>query len=339
MNTPFVESAAPLLTNQMASPAKDGLYLVMRSHLLLIASIAIVGLASGVGVALVKPRVYAFTTVLEIGRSDQPIESPASCIAKIKSAYAPIVQQKLREGSGGAQLIDIAITSPPNSVLVTLATRGVSADSARHIELLNEVASELLQDHRQQMVLTRGILDGERSLSELKLGEIKERKHWIANERKLLEDDRALVQAQFTAAAVRMTSSASNRETAGKMVNTQEQVLTLLMIDNQLVVESSRLDQLEERLRIGIPQEFQRLEREDADNVRNLSSQQEQIEQIKHRIANLRDTHLLASPRQSLEAVGVGRSLIALIGLCIGLVAGLGFALIVDRQRSPSMLS
>ncbi|NEZ04119.1 hypothetical protein G4Y73_08130 [Wenzhouxiangella sp. XN201] len=130
--------------------------------------------------------------------------------------------------------------------------------------------------------------------------------------------------------------------------------MALMLIDNELQRDIDRQTELEERLLVEIPESRASLRSQLADNQREQSLQREtidaleakyekllldqehrlpqaraKVEELETRLANLRETRAVLPPRQSLNPVGSGRSMIVVLSVVLGLVLGVFAALMV----------
>jgi len=122
--------------------------------------------AAGISYSLIKPEVYNYTAVLQIGvmapnsAEDQAlkyIESPANVLEKLTKSYIPLVlSEYLQKNPDVKSAPKVKASMAKKSDLITLETRGEDVDSAQFRGILNSIAGYIQKDHQPQMDMARG---------------------------------------------------------------------------------------------------------------------------------------------------------------------------------------
>jgi hypothetical protein len=141
-------------------------------------------------------------------------------------------------------------------------------------------------------------------------------------------------------------------------VTDEARAMTLLMLDSQIGDSRSRLGALEERLYISLEnergtrlkqmadirrdQETQsatiselgsKLVKLRVDQEREKTLQQQTIDDIQVKLTGVRPTQILLAPTRSLDPVGVGRKMIVLLYVMLGLMAGVFAAFALESVQ------
>jgi len=140
------------------------LVLVKRRNILL--AIVLAFLAAGVTFALVKPVVYNYSAVLQIGLMTGQdgenqtlgyIESPVNVLEKLSKSYIPLVLSDYLSSHPDIQSAPkVTAKMSKKSDLITIETRGKDTDAVAFKGLLNSTMGYIQKDHQPQMDITRG---------------------------------------------------------------------------------------------------------------------------------------------------------------------------------------
>lgn len=342
-------------------------------------------LIAGFLVAFLLPQKYSYSTSIEIGstlvtnnssETVQLIDKPDTVLAKINESYIPLVQQEFRTNNPSDKTIyKMDVRTPKNSQLIIIEAKGTENNSEIYLNHLQAVTDKLLNDHKNVMNIYRGRLNGQLALAKIKQDELsdpltlavprqalesrqaKEQKQLVdlrdtgklINTRlqRLDNTDRLLTQ-QIKDLQEQIKSATMQRERAIKNAKTESAAMTMLLIDNVIQQNRTRLSSLQERLLIDQQNLRQELEDKIAANRRqqgvqntvisktkselnrlpivNQRAQQRQrqaVTEVETRLNNLRPTRAITSPMQSLQATGPGKSLIIILALILGLMLGI----------------
>jgi uncharacterized protein involved in exopolysaccharide biosynthesis len=131
------------------------LAMVLIRHKTMIAIVFITTLALGLFLALSTPRVYTFSTTLEIGSrvidgSIQPFEPPQALIAKLQYSYIPrMLHEHKKSSPGDKNKYRITSSVPSGSNLALLETQGTEDQTDILIKLLQMTSQKAIQDHNR----------------------------------------------------------------------------------------------------------------------------------------------------------------------------------------------
>jgi chromosome segregation ATPase len=203
------------------------------------------------------------------------------------------------------------------------------------------MSERLMAEHRRQIQLIRTSLDLELDSAKRSAAALKDKVASLTLRRSLLQDKRMLTEQRLRDLDQEIVRVTTNREAAGRSINGQEQVLTVMMLDLQMAREKEKRDELQRQLTIGLAEENDQVTREEADLQRAQQEQDGRIAGIQARIAHLSETRLVDEPQRSQRPVGLGGMMILALGLFAGLVVGMLVAFLrqamQDRaSRNPS---
>ena len=289
----------------------------------------VIFVAAGLGYALYAPEVYEYSTVIEVGttlknvENGDPviIEEPASLLEKIKSSYAPVAVHTFSdEGATAIVRPKIAVSSPKNSRLIVMKSRGKKKSEEDYHLLHNLLTAAIEKDHlavisSARRELSSKVVDAQIVLAELEhptlikvaknvlidrmqgkkraLDELKSRQKVeiltleakVAGEKAKLDDlasqaqlidvqleltekERLLVERQAEEVSAALAGVKTGRKLAAESVNDATKALTLMMVENQIEMQRTRLERLETRLTIDLKRQRGELSMEKAENLR-----------------------------------------------------------------------
>lgn len=342
-------------------------------------------LIAGFLIAFLLPQKYNYSTSIEIGSTLEAngsgdavrfIDKPETILAKIKESYIPLVQQEFRTANpANTSLYKINARVPKNSQLIVLEGKGKGDDKDIYLNHLQHVIDKLANDHKRVMNIYRGRLNNQLALANFKLDELSDPKmlavpqqeleNKLAQNQKRLIDLRdqtkllesryqrldntdILLKQQISDLETQIKSSLSRRQQAIGNMKNESAAMTMLLIDNEIQQNRTRLAALQERLQIDQQNLRQELKEKVASNLRaqglqektiskskseldRLATgnhraqqrQQQEITEIEVRLNNIQATRALTAPMQSLEPTGPGKSIIIILALMLGLMLGI----------------
>jgi LPS O-antigen subunit length determinant protein (WzzB/FepE family) len=360
------------------------LWLELAKHRSIIFSITALALIAGLLIAFLQPQKYSYSTSIEIGSTSQAngsgeslrlIDQPETVLAKIKESYIPLAQQEYRKSHpADTSLYKIDVRAPKNSQLIVLEAKGTENNSPAYLEHLQSITDKLLNDHQRVMNIYRGRLNNQLALANIELDELtdprmlevprqelesqlaKNQKEFIdlQDQAKLiksrhlrLDDTDALLKQQINDLEAQIKSALSQRQQAIGNIKNESAAMSMLLIDNEIQQNRTRLAELQERLYINQQNLRQELEEKIAANLReqgvqntiidktkselarlaigNQRAQQRQKQEVskfKTQLNNLQPTRAITPPMQSLEPSGPGKSIIVILALILGLLLG-----------------
>jgi capsular polysaccharide biosynthesis protein len=165
------------------------LLVILFQRRLLVIGLAVLGGAVALALVLAQPKRYAYTTVIEIGKTvamvsdpagitkfvSVPVENPDASIAKITAAFAPEVELAYRQSTGAQNLkLDLEVKNPRNSELVVLTSKGPESDQDIYFDFHRRCVERLQSDHHALMAVMRANLEMSLSQAQHKLDELKD---------------------------------------------------------------------------------------------------------------------------------------------------------------------
>lgn len=374
------------------------LWLMLSRHKVLILLSIVVLTGTGIGAAFSMTEKYSFSTSIDVGRifsegsggqdgNIELIEPVDTTLAKLTESYIPMVQGRyVAENQLDKAGVNVSVSIPKGSHLLVLQSRGPLDAHSIHKEVHEAIIAALQEDHRQltdelkkrlettlakeslrlaelvdprlfavkERELSDRIDAGKRNLSTLteKRGMISTSIKEIAKLKTILEDERKKIQET-------LEKNMTSRIQAAKEANNPANAMTLMMMDNQIQQNQSRLQVLQERLEIGLAAEHRKLELDLNDNQRATEAQKAEIErlqlqktkldidrdkeineqkqtiaQLEHNITLIKNSKALALAVRSVGPVGAKKTMIMALSAVLGAMMGLFLAFAAEfRQR------
>ena len=360
------------------------LWLELAKHRAIIFSSIALALLAGLLIAFLQPQKYSYSTSIEIGSITEAntagetarlIDQPDTVLAKIKESFIPLVQQQYRASHPTDNSIyKIEARTPKNSLLVVLEAKGNEKNGPVYLELLQTITDHLLKDHQRVMNIYRGRLDSQLALANIKQDELsdprmlavprQEIENKLAKNQKQLidlqdqaktikshyqrlDDTDVLLKKQINDLEAQIQSAFSQRQQAISNMKNESAAMTMLLIDNEIQENRTRLAALQERLQISQQNLRQELEEQiavnlreqdlqntviskikselgrfDTENQRAVQRQKQEINEIETQLTNIQPTRAITPPMQSLEPSGPGKAIIIILALILGLLLG-----------------
>ena len=374
------------------------LWLMLARHKILIFLSIVVLTGAGIGAALLMTEKYSFSTSIDVGRifsegsggqdgNVDLIEPVDTTLAKLTESYIPMVRGRyVAENQLEKAGVSVSVSIPKGSHLLVLHSRGPLESQNVHKEVHAAIIAALQEDHRQltdelkkrlettlakaslrlaeledprlfavtERELTDRIDSGKRNLTTLteKRGMIATSIKEIAKLKTILEDERKKIQET-------LEKNMTARIQAAKEANNPANAMTLMMMDNQIQQNQSRLQVLQERLEIGLASERRKLELDLSDNQRATEAQKAEIEQLQlqktkldidrdkeineqkqtvaqleHNISLIKNSRALALAVRSVGPVGAKKSMVMALSAVVGGMMGVFLAFAAElRQR------
>ncbi|MDQ2694134.1 MAG: Wzz/FepE/Etk N-terminal domain-containing protein [Pseudomonadota bacterium] len=209
------------------------LVLVRRRRVLLITLAACTALA--LILALIKPRVYNYSTSIEIGTlvdenaGTRLIEPPDTVIAKLQEGYIPLTLHEYAEQHpDDATQYRIRARLPKASSLIVVEGTGTEAAGETYRQLINNVVARLVADHDRSVSEERRRLEQQIQEARLKLEALQDETNQNAK--------RAALEAELAATRTQLESF-----TDPQMVKLQQ-----LRLENKLEEARTQLANLKE---------------------------------------------------------------------------------------------
>lgn len=295
----------------------------------------LVGGGIGLLLAVVVPRSFAYSTTLEVGsverESTAVIESPDSIISKITTVHLPAIEREYGTTIGQSGFVlGLEVKNPRNTNLVVLTSKGPLDEESTHRFVQGKIVDCILADHRDKLAFLRTNLTLELEQSRRQAESLKDQAAALVVRRTLLEERRSLTTQRIEQIENDLARVINNRELAGKSLTGQDQVLTLMMLDLQLVRERDKSMDLKRELAVGLAEERDRITREEADLARSQKDQDGRIAAIQARISNIDASKLVGETQRSQKAVSFDP--IVVFGVTLVLGAFFGIMLAVCAQ-------
>ncbi len=343
-STAHADLPAHAITDRESEPTFTDLPTLMR-HKRVIIACTLVGAIGGVALAMQTPRTYSFTTTMELGStqvgSSNPIEPAEAVIAKVTNAFLPSIERAYGETIGDPGFsIGLDIKNPKGTNLLLMKSKGPLDKQDEHRELHHQVVERVLAEHHQDFQMVRTNLDLELEQARRDAAALKDQAASLLLRRTWLQESRNLTNDRLVKIDSELARLATNREIAGKTVSAQDQVLTLMMLDMDRNREQDKRDNLQRQLSLGLAEEADRLTRDEADLKRTEQEQAGRITAIQARIANVAETKLVGEIQRSQKPVGMGKTLIAGLGVILGMTVGMMSAFLqftLHQQRESKV--
>ena len=361
------------------------LWLELAKHRAVIFGSIAIALIVGLLVAFLLPQKYSYSTTIEIGSTLEEngsggtvrlIDKSETVLAKIKESYIPQTQQEFRAAHPmDESLYKIDARAPKNSLLIVLEAKGTENNSAIYLDHLQGVTDKLVHDHQRVMNIYQGRLNNQLALAKIKQDELsdprmlavprQELEYTLAKDQKQLidlqdqakliksryqrlDDTDALLKQQISDLEAQIKSAFSQRQRAIDNMKNESAAMAMLLIDNEIQQNRTRLAELQERLHISQQNLRQELEEKIATNLREQGvqdkvinktkselsrldigdqraqqRQQQEITTFETQLNNIQPTRAITPPMQSLQPTGPGKSIIIILALILGLLLGI----------------
>ncbi len=300
------------------------LWLVLAKRKKLILATIMVFSVLGVGAALLLPKKYAYTTTIEIGTRLEgertvPIEGIESVLVKVKETYIPLVQHQHREkSSDDNKLYDIKASIPRKSQIVVLASKGQETSAKTYKALHIAVVEGLKQNHARILDVIRNNLALEKNKAERALEEEIQAAKITAVELKGVDISAGLAREQIKETGSLIKNAKQNRTKAVREARDEARAMTLLMLDNEVQQNRTRLARLEERLHVNLADKRDKLDKQLADSKRSQLNIKGNIVRIKLQIANLQETRAVVPAMQSIRPTGISKKALVALSIVLG---------------------
>jgi len=308
------------------------LLITLFKYKTLISVILILCILGGVAIALTTPKIYTYSTSIEIARGiGNLIEKPETVLAKLQESYIDFVLREYNSiNPQNPVRTKLTAKLPKESDIIVLESKGTEVMSEVHYQLHEEVVDKLSQDHGRTIAVMKRALDAEQRHAKNKLSELQDQAGLIKIQEERLSENAKLLTSQIADVRNLIAESRKNRRQSVNEVTGEAKAMTLLLIDNEIQQYQKRLSELEEQLAIGLANERDELRIALADNLRTQDEQREKIQDTVAKIAEIRQTQAMTPTMRSLEPTGTGRKVIVLIALVLGLFLGVMSAFIIE---------
>lgn len=283
----------------------------------------------GIAAALLLPKKYAYTTTIEIGARIEdhktvPLEHPDTTLAKVKESYIPLAQQDyLQAHAGDGRAFKLEARIPKGSQLIVLESTAKERDGPIYQEIQARVVQDLITDHNRVFNILRSDAELEKQRAVRDLDVLKDGEQFLLAELKRTELSAVLLKQQIADTNALIDAAQKNRAKAVSEARDEARAMTLLMLDNEVQQNRTRLAALDERLQVGLAARRDSLNNQLRKNRRNQAIKELEIQRLALQVENLQETRAVVASMQSLEPVGISRSMIVVLSVFLGGFAGL----------------
>jgi len=284
---------------------------------------------AGLSVAMLKKKQYQYGTTIEIGTTivkgdPQLIDDPNTLLAKIQETYIPLAQHHLRAAHPeNNKIYDLKARIPKNSTVIVLEGKGGADEADNYIQLQNDIIDQIIADHNRIILIIRKNYQNAIEKIKNEISSFEDQLKLLQGKQERLVENEKLVAKQIEQTRKLVTDGILNREKVSRRVQDETRAMTLLMIDNELQQNRRHQDALEEKLTVTLANEKDEIEKQIADIRRMIIEKRSMLEKVNLELENLRRTHSLVPPMKSIEPVGVGRVIILLVAVILGMLFSL----------------
>ena len=318
------------------------LAMVIWQNRWLAATVALLTTAVGTAYALIKEQ-YEYVTLLEIGtvvdesqRGYRLIEAPANVKGRLENAYVPMVVQSYRDrlatAEGTAQLLKIDVSIPRDTDLIMLRSKAPIKMAEHYLQAHQEVVKLLQQDHQRESMLLKRRVERELDRAKMEVDRLQDQRNELKAELEQIKIQEKLLQDQLKELQEAIADARERRTKALTEIHDANDGILMMMVENELQRYLERVNRIEERLQIELPQNRLRLENQLKQNQRQLEIQHKLIEEHQLRLDNFRDTQMVLPPQQSLEPV-TNKTIIIALSVVLGGMLGLISTFINEFRR------
>jgi tetrahydromethanopterin S-methyltransferase subunit G len=364
-----------------------GVRLWRRWKLMLIIFLLCTGL--GLALAFILPRTYRYTAVVGLGSYTAAngkivaVMTPDSAAAALNSGLIEMALLRYRrEHSVDPLKVKIAANVPNKSNTIVLVGTGTKKLQDAFEAVEKNAVALLVQNTAAQVNVLRSNLKRQLTAAQINLARIddpqqikakragrqqrlagaqasqanlKEQLTVLKEKRNRLNQAAKLYQGQIKALNAYITQARKASLTAANQAGTPTQAMAMLLINNQLQQNLQRMNNIEQKLTVTLPQKVAAVEAAvaanrqrqtvqksaviqaaanlanfDTERQRKVQGQKAVISNLKIRLGNIQETRLIVSPARSIKHVGLGRAVVAILGAVVGVILALLAAALVN---------
>jgi hypothetical protein len=298
--------------------------------------------ASSLAAAALLPKKYTYTTTIEIGSRVEddravPIEAPDAALAKLRESYIPRERRRYLEAHPDVRgTFKLAARLPAGSQLLVLEATGPERSAAAYKAVQEQVVQALEADHARLFENQRSAIELDKQRAEQNLQTLVDEEAALKARRDRLESKAESLDQQIADTRAQIDDATANRNRAAVGTPDAARAMSLLMLDNEVRENRTRLAELQRQRQIDLAEERDRLDNAVRENRRDRALQQAELRQLDLQLKNLQETRAVVLGMQSLEPVGISRALIVLLGILFGGLLALLMPLLLefaDRVR------
>ena len=321
------------------------LWLVLVKHWVLIVVVAIVCVVIGLLYALNKPALYEYRGSIEIGNIVKKselngpeqvlIEQPGVLLGKLNENYIPLVMRDyLSNHPDVRNVLDVQAQLLKNSQIINLSSKGAKEDAEIHLGLHQAVVDKVQESHKKTFALLTQEAATQKQQRKASLDGLEDELKHIQDRQKRLAELSAFLSRQSEQTRIDLRHARENREQLNREIKDSSRAASILfMLDGEIFRQSERVRDIEERLKIELPDSRDSLNRELADNLRAQKILQDTFAKYDGLLANLLKTRMLTPTTRSKRPVGIQIEQIIGLSLMLGLMLGVFAAFFAEFLR------
>lgn len=315
------------------------MWLIMVRHKLLILGITVIFTAIGVGVALIKSKVYNYSSSIEIGSrivgdTISLIESPETVMAKLEKVYIPhVLSEYEKDHESDDSVPDITAQIPKGSQLIVLSGNSATGMESIYSDLYQKIISRLQQDHGRVFDLLRNDLNNQIGMLEGDIKQLGDQQQDVEAKILRLSDVEKLTRKEIEELGRLLAEAERSKASAMGEVRDASQGMTMLMIMDDMQSKRMRLSYLERESKFELVNERDELKISLADIDRQRREKVGQLENLKLQLTNIQETRMMAPPMRSLKPTGTQGIVIAVLAVVLGVMIGVLAAFFAEFVR------
>jgi predicted outer membrane lipoprotein len=282
---------------------------------------------------------------VEVGSVGEPLEPIEVIRGKFETVILPTVlleHAKARGYGNDRYRIDVKVESS----FVRFESTGVGQAIDDLKDLMRAATDALVEDHNQLLTRKRRTLEDAQARLERELAAIEAEEKFFPGRRERIKVATKLLEEQIEATRKLIAAMREQRATllnaeARRTEMEQSLATAILLIDNDIQANLTRLGALEERLGVSTKVDVEALERAIVENERAQIEKRTEIDRVKRDLAFVRPTRVVILPTVGLQKAVAPWYRNVLIGAVVGCALGALAALLAefmarakaDRQR------
>ncbi len=274
------------------------------------------------------PAKYRYRTTVELGgtvaaEKIQPLEPAPSAMAKLRSTWIPTYRERLPEPDD--EPIQFSVSIPRGTNLLVLESRGIAAREQQHAWGHEAVLRPLLSEHGTMEETLRQQLETELTVEKLRLESIEDEYHVLTTQHELLKEEEGILQEEARKLRVQIAESQKQWRDSVIAVEEDTRAVILLMLETEIRKNRDRLEDLNKRLRIGLPNQRAELEKDQQESARNQQRQAVIIAEVEGRVRTFRGSRRIGQAVRSEPGGfgGLGWPAAVLLAAIVGFMAAL----------------
>jgi capsular polysaccharide biosynthesis protein len=311
-------------------------WLVLVRRRTLVLACTVLCIIAGLAFILIVPPKYIYTTTIEIGTKiingeASPIEAQDSVRAKIEESYIPLVLQEHQHNlAEEEQDYKIEVKAPKNSQIIVLKSEGREDEDQAQKALHRAVVEMIRKDHRRVSNVLRKNYEAKIVGGERRIDNFKDSAQILRAKVKRLDQEQALLATEIKQTEALITAAEQTHEQAARGAKNENQVMTVMLISEELKSSRTRLAELKQRQLIEIPDRQDNLNETILETQRMQEDEKANIEDLRLTITGMLETRAVTPPLRLPEPVGLGKPIILAVAVLVGLMLGVFVAFFAE---------